>query len=482
MPSTKTRLMTKTESTDETLIAGLYCGAARASITPPEALLPDLRALRDERFGGVLDDIYLRVIAVGSGSARALIVALELDKAPYPAEILALLSEHTSIPQQNIFYFSVHNHTSPVTGDRPEEGPNDISRKPPEVQAATRRYEKQVLDTLFRVVDEALASMRPARMGYGRGESYINVNRNQMYEFVDEDGERRSEVGLGADPAAAVDRTVFVLRFEDLDGMPLAFLINYPVHNCVLIGNRFCDGKAGIAGDLSGRVCRAVEEKFPGCTAVWSSGAAGDVNPVILNEMYYPDPETGRQVMAVMGEGCAAALDILAGRHITDVMGVIQDLECGIDHAPIAGTVAWSLTPGRDTVRGDDGTEETKVGDGVDPYEIRLHLVRIGEVALYGFSGELYTSLGLRLKEISPLENTVLINHDASMMARSHYILDDKTLARAMSPILPGSRNTHMLPGYVLESLEKHTLEMFAELKLTRPTSSKGRSVSSAGT
>jgi neutral ceramidase len=460
----------------------LHCGAARGSITPPLQLLPDLRALRDERFGGVLDDVHVRVIAVGSGSAKALIVAFDLDKAPYPAENLALLSEHTGIPQENILYFSVHNHTSPITGFRPNEGPNDLRHKPPEVQAATHRYEKQVLDTLVQVVDEALANMRPARMGYGRGESYINVNRNQMYAFVDEDGQQRSEVGLGADPAADVDRTLFVLKFEDLDGKALAFFINYPVHNCVLISNRFCDGKTGISGDLSGRVCRAVEEEFTGCTAVWSSGAAGDANPVMLNEMYYPDPETGRPLMAVMGEGCAAALDVLAGRHITDVTGVIHNLECGIESAAIAGTIAWSLTPGREVAKRDDGTEEIRLGDGVDPYEIRLHLLRIGEVALCGFSGELYTSLGRRLKEISPLENTVLINHDASLMARSNYIFDDKTLARGRSPILPGSRDTRMLPGYVLESLEEHTLEMFAELGLTRPRISNGGPGSSTGT
>ncbi len=94
-------------------------------------------------------------------------------------------------------------------------------------------------------------------------------------------------------------------------------------------------------------------------------------------------------------------------------------------------------------VKRDDGTAEIEVGEGVDPYEIRLHLVRIGDVALYGFSGELYSSLGMRLKEISPLKNTVFINHDASLMARSHYIFDDKTLACGMAAILPGAEHPH---------------------------------------
>ena len=49
-------------------------------------------------------------------------------------------------------------------------------------------------------------------------------------------------------------------------------------------------------------------------------------------------------------------------------------------------------------------------------------------------------------------------------MARSGYIFDDETLARDVSNMLPGHRSTHMLPGYILESLEKHTLEMFKKL------------------
>jgi hypothetical protein len=62
------------------------------------------------------------------------------------------------------------------------------------------------------------------------------------------------------------------------------------------------------------------------------------------------------------------------------------------------------------------------------------------------------------------MENTILINHDASLMARSNYIFDDETLAHGASDMLPGSGSSHMLPGYVAESLEEHTLEMFERL------------------
>jgi hypothetical protein len=64
----------------------------------------------------------------------------------------------------------------------------------------------------------------------------------------------------------------------------------------------------------------------------------------------------------------------------------------------------------------------------------------------------------------TPRENTIIINHDASMMARCNYIFDDEILTRNIPVKLPGFRDSHMLPGYFLKSLEKHTMELFAKL------------------
>ena len=442
----------------------LYCGAARGVITPPDELIPHLRGLRDSTFGGVLDELYVRVIAVGNGLDKALLVAFDLDKAPNPAENIAHLSARSGIPPENIFFFSTHTHTAPVTGYRPDEPINAASRKPAHVQQATAQYEQQIAATLLAVVDQAIGSLRPARMGHASGKSYINVNRSQDYVVAGENGELHSECFLGVNCAAPVDRTLFVLKFEDLDGQPIAFFINYPVHNCVMIGNGCFEGKGGISGDLSGCVCRFVEEEFPASTAIWSSGAAGDINPLLLNESFYPDPHTGRPVECRLESGLMPALTMLAARHFADVLQVIRKIQCTTAAAPVAGIVDWSYTPGRSIVSHEGGSMETITGDGVDPYEIRLHLMKLGEIALYGFSGELYSALGRRVKELSPLEHTILINHDASLMARSGYIFDDETWARDTSNRLPGHRSSRMLPGYVLASLEKHTLEMFQKI------------------
>ena len=69
-------------------------------------------------------------------------------------------------------------------------------------------------------------------------------------------------------------------------------------------------------------------------------------------------------------------------------------------------------------------------GERKEPYKIRLHVLRLGNVALYGVGGEMFSSFGKMMRETAPLSNTVIINHEASLINDSGYVLDDETLER----------------------------------------------------
>jgi len=178
----------------------------------------------------------------------------------------------------------------------------------------------------------------------------------------------------------------------------------------------------------------------------------------MMNEMFYPDTKTGRSISNILNGGDApiAILNLLAARHLADVLKVVKKINNTKEEAPIACVIHYSETP-------------AKINDGVEdnnPYAVRLHMVRIGDVALYGIGGELFSSLGKKVKEIAPLKNTVIINHDASLLVNCGYIYDDEAFehnARTQGEFV-GMSHTRMLPGYFYESLEKHTLEMFGEI------------------
>jgi hypothetical protein len=147
---------------------------------------------------------------------------------------------------------------------------------------------------------------------------------------------------------------------------------------------------------------------------------------------------------------------MLSTRHFADVMKVVRKIDRTSAETLVACTAAWSKTPGR--------SSEGQVD--AEAFVVRLHLVRIGDVALYGIGGELFSSFGRRIRDISPMKNTVVINHDANLVANSGYIYDDEAFEHREKTLggIVGMYRTRMLPGYFLKSLEKYTLEMFEKV------------------
>ena len=425
----------------------LLCGAAKGNITPDMDLMPNLRGLMDQRLGGVLDDIFVRVIALQNGDAQALLISFDLDQVPAPARFIHTLTRETGIEEVFITMTAVHTHTAPVVGARPDEGPNDLTKKPLEVQRAAQIYEDYLEEVLLYTVKEAIRRRVPCRMGTGFGNSAINVDRRQWYAIGQPHGQVRYKCALGADPASAVDRTVFVLRFEDMQGRAIAYFINYPVHCCILHTNTLCSYKLGISGDLAGFVSAGLEVAEAGCIALWTSGAAGDINPLAQLEMYFPNESTGdMQACTLDAHGCDL-LRVLGARHLADIRQIIRGIRCGCAAASISGAVEWSKTPGKAP-----GTH----------YEVRLHMLRLGEIIFIGASGELYSSYARWLKTMLSGEQVIVMNHEASLFASSGYIFDDETLLLPDAD-LPGLKQTNMKPGYFISSLTEHVLSMYRQ-------------------
>ena len=93
----------------------MLCGAARELITPPEDMLNHLSGLMNSSFGGVVDDLYVRVIALKYGDKKMLLVSFDLDKAACPQENLEALEKETGNSQRVCFIYR-NPHTF-CTGD-----------------------------------------------------------------------------------------------------------------------------------------------------------------------------------------------------------------------------------------------------------------------------------------------------------------------------------------------------------------------------
>ena len=92
-----------------------------------------------------------------------------------------------------------------------------------------------------------------------------------------------------------------------------------------------------------------------------------------------------------------------------------------------------------------------------DPVAIRLGLLRIGEIALAAVTGELYTPIGLRLKQESPLTNLVIVTLANGKSVG--YIPDDGAYERHTFQVL----GTRIKKGYAEQAIVRTLVEMIEE-------------------
>lgn len=436
----------------------LKCAAAKVCITPPADLLPGLYGLMRTKFAAIIDDLYVRLMMIDNGKDRAVLVGWDLDKAPNPGTVLPKLAEAAGTTEDHILYFAVHTHTAPLHSDREKDGPNRKSNQTPETIEATAKYEKLLEDAVLSAAKEAAENLRPARIGWESGISRVGENRVQDYFIEKEDGSVEKIGALGSSPEVDINRELFVLRAEEEDGTPIAFFINHPVHNCIMIMNNLDgNGGVGISADLSGQVSTLMEERYPGCVSLWSSGAAGNINPIMMNQINYADPVTGEPKVYMeykTAETAQMMLMSLSRRQFADAVKTNRKLNCTVSEAEIAGGNYLVCTP----------------SDGDAEYKVRLQAVRIGDLILCGASGELYDSLGRSIQACAGDEKVIIINHESSLLVESGYIIDDETFERCRRSDgrydgVPGIQHTMQKPGYIRDALVRGAEILFNKIR-----------------
>lgn len=469
----------------------LYCGAAKRDVTPAKNILNRLPG----RSNTILDRLYVRAIALGDGEKKYLMICFDSGR-PHIQKLYAELEKSTGLGSDDILITHTHTHSGisiEPTGSLP---PNPRKRFhlfenwPKDQQDAMTEYGEFTTIQCVEAAVEALENMRPAKMGHAKGESFINVNRNQHFNIEQPDGSIKVHYATGVEPTHPIDHTLFVMKFVDAETEePIAFFINYPVHCCVLISNPCGEnGKVATSGDIAGNCSHYMEAKFPDSIAMWCSGAAGDINPIMGCQMVYPDPMTGepKRIYSKHPELGLSMLKMLSTRHFADIMEVQRKIDRLTDKTEIITTVEWSETPGLD--------EFNVEHEGL--YKVRMHAIRINDVVLIGVSGEMWDSYAKLVKDTSPFKDTYIINQTAFGLARSEYIIDDWGFEHSASPAkrmemgprdfpkndndpkaehvmkfdgkiddcMVGTEHTQIVPGYLSESFREHTLNIAEKL------------------
>lgn len=432
----------------------LFFGCGKKDITPDPKDFDNLFDLGKKPFSQIHDRIYVRTMCFSIDQEKTLLVSFDLDKAPYPDQWVGMLSELTGIPESSILYIGIHCHSVPVTGYRPFEPYHDVSKASVEVQATFRKYEAFVKEQLIASALQAVSDKREAQLSFGMQKCFLNVNRISSYQRKDQDGKTINVCCEMPCADRPVDQNVRVMCIKDLQGNLMGLFINYAIHGVMMFGASDQTGKTRVSGDIGGNVSQRLEEAFPGCLAMWSSGPAGDVNPILRNQLGYPDPKDGkfiRERRLSDYDDSALLLDFVVAHHVHAVKAAISNSQI-CQAQKVFSNVVFSDTPSR--IAGDN-----------KPYRIRLHLLQIGDVAIIGINGELYSSHGFRMQAESLSKNTIIVNHDSSLVLDNPcYIYDDQTITwweNADECTIPGRADFRGVKGYIENSLAEATKRLF---------------------
>lgn len=429
------------------------CGAAKQDISPKAEWFPFGRSIMGMPFGGLLHPIMVRVIALRDTHHTALLIAFELIGPFKPQELLDVIEEKYGISREYVMMFRTHTHSGPLIGLFPED---EIASR------HAQDYIDLVRTAVMTAVDQALCNLRPAKMGAGFGKSYINVNRNQKYTIRNADGTTTDKYAIGNNYPGISDKTLSVIRFDDMQDRTIAFFVNHPTHAVVANMVHQFEGAVAVNGDFPGYTSSLLEEKYEGCIALWSSGPAGDQNPVWMGCWFGPDEKDGRPIVRTNGIDSVDMAKNLAAMHFNDILAVNREIQCCQENPEIKGALGASVTPGRAIEFENDSDfmpEIVHIEETGGTYEIEMQLLTIGDISLIGIGGELYASLGLNLKAHTLCPNPVIVTHNGTKYAG--YILDDEAIAHKCH----GYERSGIRAGYVKDSILKEADRMYMESK-----------------
>jgi hypothetical protein len=362
----------------EDLEMSFNVGVAVRDITPsPGAHLWGYRG-RVKPAEGTLDPLFAKALVFQSGDDRVAILSLDLGRVPANESCERIRGRAAEIGVKYVFFAATHTHHGPVM-----ENP-DASYMP--------FIEKEIFDT----INEAAANSRPAKIGVAR--TFIDIAHNRRK--IRDDGKCvmiwRNETRVETSP---VDREALVVKLTDLDGAPLATLVNFACHPVVMGCSNYL-----YSADYVGELTRLVKEGT-GAECVFLQGACGNINPYLDKT---PVESGGVEAMLQVGRECADA--VLAAYDAINT-SVPESPSVTFEENLVPVGTRWNLDDpaSADALRRVHGSMfDLYFRDARPDLAVPMSVVILNKkLALVGMPGEIFIQHQIVLKEKSPIHDTL---------------------------------------------------------------------------
>ncbi|MCC6537990.1 MAG: neutral/alkaline non-lysosomal ceramidase N-terminal domain-containing protein [Bryobacterales bacterium] len=276
-------------------------GVGRVDITPTEPVWLGGFGSRTKPSEGVRQKIWVKALALEdeTGARSVLITSDLLGFTPRMARAAAdhALRVHR-IPRERLAINSSHTHSAPVADGllRPAY-PYGAAE-----EAVLARYTEKLLTQVNEAMDAAVRDLAPATLSFEQGNAGFATNR------------RRTRLRHLPGP---VDHDVPVLAVRAPDAKLRAVVFGYACHATSLSDNL-------VSGDWPGYAQSGLEERYPGATALFVTGAGADANPL---------PRRTEALARGFGEILATAVDQVLENKMKPLTGPLRTAFATVDLA-----------------------------------------------------------------------------------------------------------------------------------------------------
>jgi hypothetical protein len=390
----------------------INAGVAVADITPPIGYR--MEGYFSERPStGTHDPLQAKAIVLRQGDEQAALVVCDLCAldAAVTGPARAQAEQKTGIPASHILIAATHTHTGPLYFNALREHFHKKAvAKHGSDPCEKVDYSALLTERLVRVIADAQAAARPAKLASGAAEQQ-NLSFNRRFHMKDgsvrcNPGSRNPDI---VRPAGPIDPQVGVVLVRDAaDDRPLALLTVFALHLDTTGGTLY---SADYPYYLEQALRQSLGDRL---VSVFANGTCGDINHFDV---------TGRQTLktSYIGETLAATVQAslpglkpLVPPRLA-VRSEVVDLPLRTytpDEVALAEKAMEKM-----------GTGEKPFMDLVKAYEIMsfkarkpgklpalVQAIRLGEdTALVGLPGEVFVELGLAIKTASPFANTMVV-------------------------------------------------------------------------
>jgi hypothetical protein len=373
--------------------------AASASVRLTDDNMQELQA-REKVFHTGWEGEFRASALVLDAQQRICLVSLDaLNTLPYVTRPAAKrIAVATGIPEENILICSTHTHRGPST--------LDIFGAQPNKEYVRRLQEGSVLATGKAVAAMDARSGALAEVLFGQSQE-ATVGRNSRLLLKDGligwDGYEEKDV---VRPTGPYDPDLYVLALRRVDGKYTGLAFNHSVHNIGAI-------REGCLSPCFYGLAGLEVERRHDATTLFLPGAFGSTHNITYKNSGVPAVECVRRLVDAIEEAL--------GRLQPVPPGPVQVLNRQFtyhvrrfDEAREARAVKSYLekyVPQRAVGQGEmfrKMREEMAPHQG-EARQVRLQVIRLGDLALVGIPGEMFARLGLELRRRSPFRHTCII-------------------------------------------------------------------------